>query len=223
MVSTLHDVEGGPGAEPGADRPDEVEIGQGVAGTLKEECRRVHIAQVTCTIPGWATCGVKREPEEDETLDLWKEPQGSSLGGHPPAHGLPSGEQRKRRGRCPPGDDRRPHRPTEDLWWIRAAAGGFHVRELEAEGRGASLGEPSGKRLHEWMAHPRPGPVRKDKELPTLRRPDQDGRYLACPLPDEDAKGSLTHGQGPFDGRPRRGLGAVPRPGPPSRRVCWAR
>ena len=36
VVSALHDVEAGPGAELLADRPEEVEVGESVATALKE-------------------------------------------------------------------------------------------------------------------------------------------------------------------------------------------
>ena len=66
MIGFLKEFERCTGAEFFAERFDERQVREAVAGSLQKQHRNLHIEKVLCALGRWLTRRMKREPWEDE-------------------------------------------------------------------------------------------------------------------------------------------------------------
>src|SRR5579863_3308597 len=136
---------------------------------------------------------VQREPEEHEPSYFRDEIFRRRRGGHAPTHRLPTGQQRQFGGSLV----RRLHRSRNGRGQrrrsIRRLPPILHVGKLIAKRGDLFGGKLARKRGHKRMPHPSTRSVSKHEHPPCVRRPNQDGRNLACAADRETGIEFFSH------------------------------
>ena len=186
MIRSLDDVQRRAVAKAATHRLEQPELGEIVAGPLKEQHRHLDGAQVLGTGVAGALGGMKRKAEEDEPAHAGQRLLRLRVGGHPPAQGFSPRHERQPRRRAGRRGDGRADGGFEHARRIGAARLRLHVRKLVPQGGDPSPGQGACDGCEEGMTHARPRAVGQHVQEPGVRRALQQRRHPTHALPDDE-------------------------------------
>jgi len=100
---------------------EKLHVREGIAGSLQEQHRDVHLGQMRCTVVRRFPRGMQRKSEESQALDPRQRCFGLRLRRHTPTKGFASGNQRKGRHEFSRRSDGCTHRGVRERRPIRGS------------------------------------------------------------------------------------------------------